>query len=271
MPRQQPIVRSTVFLFFSCVLHASLHAAEPEPLTLDALVAGKLNTLDLTYALNENSIHWPGENYEPFRIKTIATLDKDGVLSKAFCMPEHMGTHIDAPNHFERNQPGVDRVPSVQLFCHGVVIDVTAQASADPDYRLTLADLARWESDHGPIPQQAVVLMRSGWGRFWQQPARFKNQDVRGRLHFPGFSVEAVRWLLENRDIRGIGVDTMSIDFGLSSDFAVHHLINGAGRFGLENVAQLERLPLRDFYLIIAPIKIEDGTGGPTRIFAITR
>lgn len=251
---------------------ASLRADEPlHPLTLEALAAGELRVIDLTYALNERSIHWPGDNYEPFRLKTIATLERDGVLSKAFCMPEHLGTHIDAPNHFERGQPSVDEIRPEQLFCVGVTIDVVGQAMADADYRLSVAHIERWEAEHGPIPQRAVVLLHTGWGRFWSQPARYQNQDVRGKMHFPGFSAEAAQWLLEHRDIRGIGIDTMSIDYGLSQDFPVHHAINGAGRFGLENIAQLDRLPPRDFYLIVAPIKIETGTGGPTRIFAVMR
>jgi kynurenine formamidase len=237
--------------------------------TLDDLVSGKLKIVDLTYALNEKSIYWPGENYEPFRLKTIATLENDGVLSKAFCMPEHLGTHIDAPNHFERNQPSVERIPPDQLLAKGVVIDISSAAMADPDYRLSVADVTRWEAEQGPIEAQSVVIARTGWGRFWNQPARYKNQDVRGQMHFPGFSAEAARFLLDQRDIRGIGIDTMSIDHGLSKDFAVHHAINRRGRYGLENLAQLECLPARGFYLIIAPIKIETGTGGPTRVFAI--
>lgn len=237
--------------------------------TLDALVSGKLAIVDLTYALNERSIYWPGENYEPFRLKTIATLEKNGVLSKSFCMPEHLGTHIDAPNHFERNQASVDQISPQKLLSKGVVIDATAQAAANADYRLSINDVKAWEREHGVIQPQTVVLMRTGWGRYWQQPARFKNQDVRGQMHFPGYSAEAARWLIENRDVRGIGIDTMSIDYGLSKDFAVHHMVNGTGRYGLENLAQLDRLPPRRFYLVIAPIKIETGSGGPARIFAI--
>lgn len=243
----------------------------PAPPTLAELAAGELPIEDLSYALNEKSVYWPGENYEPFRLKTIATLERDGVLSKAFSMPEHLGTHLDAPNHFGAGKPAVEKIPPADLFAEGVVIDVSGQASADADYRLTVDDLQRWERDHGPIPQRAIVFLHTGWGRYWSQPVRYKNADVRGQMHFPGYSAEAARWLIEERDARGIGIDTMSIDYGLSKDFAVHHVVNGASRYGLENVARLERLPARDFFVFVAPIKIEGGTGGPARIFAVLR
>lgn len=237
--------------------------------SLASLVSGKLKIVDLTHALNERNAHWPGENYEPFRLRTIATLEKDGVLSKAFCMPEHLGTHMDAPNHFERNQPSVDQLSPERLMAEGAVIDISPQAAADPDYRLTVDDVGKWEATNGRLNARTVVMLRTGWARFWNEPSRYKNQDVRGRMHFPGYSVGAARFLVEQREVRGIGIDTMSIDYGASRDFAVHHLVNRSGRYGLENVANLDRLPARGFYLIVAPIKIEGGTGGPTRLFAI--
>ena len=235
----------------------------------DRLAAGKLRIVDLTYSLNATSAYWPGPNYEPFRLQTIATLDKDGVLSKSFSMPEHLGTHLDAPNHFERNQPSVEKIPPEQFFAAGVVIDVSAAVSMNEDYQLTAADITAWETEHGPIPRHAVVLLRTGWGRHWKNVVRYQNRDVQGRLHFPGYSAEAARLLIEGRQVKGIGIDTLSIDYGLSREFAVHHIVNAAARYGLENVAQLDQLPAKGFYLVVAPIKIEDGSGGPTRILAI--
>jgi kynurenine formamidase len=244
-------------------------APAESPISLQDVVSGKARLVDLTHVINEQAPYWPGDNYEPFRLRTIATLEKDGVLSKAFSMPEHLGTHLDAPNHFERNRPSVDQLPPADLFAPGVVIDVSAQASMDADYQLTIADLERWERAHGAIPKKAVVLLCTGWGRFWDQPARYRNQDVRGVMHFPGYSAEAAQWLIDQRDVRGIGIDTLSIDPGISRDFATHHAVNRAGRYGLENVAALDELPARGFYLVVAPIKIESGTGGPTRVLAI--
>lgn len=251
-------------------------SADPAPkvnpapsLTLAQLVAGDARFVDLTYPLNSQNAFWPAEGYHPFQLKTLATLEKNGVLSKEFSMPEHLGTHLDAPNHFEKNRPSVAEIPPSQLFAEGVVIDMSLQAGQDADARLTLKDIAEWEQQHGRIPDQAVVLLHTGWGKYWDQFARYKNQDVQGRLHFPSYSAEAAKFLIHERHARGLGVDTLSIDYGLSKDFAVHHIVNSATRYGLENVAHLDQLPPRGFYLVVAPIKIEEGTGGPTRLFAL--
>lgn len=238
-------------------------------LTLGQLAAGDVKLVDLTYALNDSSPFWPGEDYQPFQLRTIATLEKNGVSSKAFAMPEHFGTHLDAPCHFEKGQPTLDQIAETDLFAPGVVIDATMPSEADADYRLSVDDLLGWEREHGAIPQRAIVLLRTGWGRLWSNNVRYRNQDALGKMHFPGYSVEAARWLVKERDVRGIGIDTLSMDHGPSKDFIVHHVINGAGRYGLENVAHLDRLPARNFFLIVAPIKISTGTGGPTRLFAI--
>ncbi|MCC7423461.1 MAG: cyclase family protein [Planctomycetaceae bacterium] len=247
-------------------------SAAPEGLpkgTLADLFQGRATVVDLTWTLNDKSPYWPAENYQPFKLTTIATLEKNGVLSKSLSFPEHLGTHLDAPNHFEKGQPSVEMLAAEQLFAPGIVIDVSLPVESDADYRLTVADVVEWEKQHGRIPEGAVVLLRTGWGRHWTNFDRYKNQDVRGKMHFPGYSAEAARWLVEKRNAKGLGIDTLSVDFGLSTDFAVHHVINGAGRYGLENVAQLDKLPARGFGLIIAPIKVEAGTGGPTRIFAV--
>jgi kynurenine formamidase len=251
-------------------------AQEPGPkndsvigVTLGQVAAGDAKLLDLTYPLNDTSPFWPGDNYEPFKLRTIATIEKNGVLSKAFAMPEHFGTHLDAPCHFERDRPSVDEIRSEELFAPGVVIDVTMQAESDADYRLMSSDIETWEKSHGRIPDRAIVLLRTGWGRFWDKVVRYRNQDATGQMHFPGFSAEATRWLIKERQVRAIGIDTLSIDHGPSKDFVVHHVINGAGRYALENLAHLEKLPERDFFLIVAPIKIETGSGGPTRVLAV--
>lgn len=243
--------------------------ADPARLTLEELCSGRLRIVDLAYTLNDKNPYWPGDDYEPFRLKTIATLQKNGVLSKAFYCPEHLGTHLDAPNHFEPNQPAVHELKPENLFAPGVVIDISPQASADADYQLSVSDIADWEKTNGKIPEKAVVLLHTGWGKFWTNYARYKNQDVMGKLHFPGYSADAARLLIKERNAKGIGIDTLSMDYGLSKDFAVHHIVNGAGRYGLENVANLDQLPPRGFYVTVAPIKIETGSGGPTRIFAV--
>lgn len=244
-------------------------ASAPASPALDQLVAGKLQIVDLGWPLSDRNPYWPAENYEPFRLQTIATLEKNGVLSKAFYSPEHLGTHLDAPNHFEKDQPAVDNIDPLNLFAHGIVIDISLKSEADPDYRLTRADLDDWEAQYGPIPQGAVTLLCTGWGRHWNNAARYRNQDAAGKMHFPGYSREAAQLLVGERRAKGLGIDTLSIDYGLSTDFAVHHAVNAAGCYGLENLARLEELPPRGFYLFAAPIKIETGSGGPARVIAI--
>lgn len=225
--------------------------------------------VDLTYAFNSQTPYWPGENYKPFELTTIATLEDNGVLSKAISLPEHLGTHLDAPNHFESGQPSAEKIPVETFFGPGVVIDLSLKAEVDPDVLLSREDIDAWEKEHGRVPDGAIVLLHTGWGRFWTNYERYKNQDAMGTLHFPSFSAEAARFLIEERHCKGLGIDTLSIDPGTSKDFAVHHLVNKASRYGLENVAQLDKLPASGFDVIVAPMKIENGTGGPTRIFAV--
>lgn len=240
-------------------------------LPLRSLLDESVTVLDLGYSLNDRSPFWPGDDYEPFKLKTIATLEKNGVLSKAFAVPEHFGTHVDAPNHFERNQPAVDEIRPRDFFGPGVVIDVTMQAEVDANYRASQKDVEAWEQAHGKIPAGAIVFLKTGWGQHWKNPARYRNQDSTGRMRFPGFSVEAAKFLIEQRAAKALAIDTLSIDHGPSKDFAVHHLVNRAGRYAVENVAQLGKLPARNFLVVVAPIKIETGSGGPARVFAILK
>jgi kynurenine formamidase len=270
-PRSWLSIVGVLFLFLATPfeIRADEKTAPEVPLTLDDVVDGKARLVDLTYPLNARNPYWPGPGYTPFELKPIATIEKNGVLSQAFCTPEHLGTHLDAPNHFALHQPDVSAMPAESFFARGIVIDASQAAAADPDYRLTPADITRWERLHGPVPSGAVVLLYTGWGAFWNNYSRYANHDARGKMHFPGYSAEAARLLIHDRQAKGLGIDTLSMDYGLSRDFVVHHIVNGAGRYGLENVAHLDSLPPRGFYLFVAPIKIEHGSGGPTRIFAI--
>ncbi len=240
-------------------------------MSLADLAGGRLRLVDLTWAINSKSAYWPGDEYKPFELHTIATLEKDGVLSNAFSMPEHLGTHLDAPNHFERNRPSVDEIPPANLVAPGVVIDVSAAVAGNPDYTVSVDDVRRHEKEHGRIPEGAAVLAYTGWSQFWSNPVRYTARDVMGKLHFPGFSAEAVKFLIDERQVRGVGIDTLSVDPGLSRDFPVHHLLGKADRWGLENMAHLKDLPPQGFYVIVAPIKIQTGSGGPARVFAVVK
>jgi kynurenine formamidase len=236
---------------------------------LEGIANGKTRLIDLTHPLNSQNPYWPGPGYAPFQYETFATLEKNGVLSGRFTMAEHTGTHLDAPNHFVAGQIPLDRIPLEQLFVPAVVIDVRTKTSQNSDYLLTASDITDWEAAHGTIPQNAVVMMFTGWDERWTDFDRYKNAEKDGVLHFPGFSVEAAQILAEQRGIAGIGIDTLSVDFGMSKDFSVHRLVHGRGKYHLENVANLGSLPPAGAFLVVAPIKIENGTGGPARIFAL--
>lgn len=253
----------------ACLLPGVARSQGSESVTLEQLSNGQARFVDLGHSLNAQNAYWPGDDYVPFQLKTIATIEKDGVLSKLMTLPEHLGTHLDAPNHFVEGQPSVDRLTPEQLNGPGVVIDVEPAVEADPDFLLSAEYIRTWESEHGAIPDGAIVFLHTGWGKYWSNYTRYKNADVRGKLHFPGFSKEAAEYLVEKRKVRGIGIDTLSIDRGISTEFEVHKVVNGAGRYGLENVAELDRLPARGFHVIVAPMKIENGSGGPARITAI--
>ncbi|OHB90077.1 MAG: cyclase, partial [Planctomycetes bacterium RIFCSPHIGHO2_02_FULL_52_58] len=195
-------------IFF--LMASTLHAQG----LLDALSEGKGRVIDLTYPLNSKNAFWPGESYNSFKHEVLASLEKDRVYSGGYSTPEHLGTHMDAPAHFEPNQPTVDKIPLEDLVGLAVVIDVSLKASAsggDPDYRLRVEDVAEWEKKHGTIPQGAIVLLYTGWGRRWEDYERYKNADKNGALHFPGFSGESALFLADNRQAKALGIDTMSV------------------------------------------------------------
>lgn len=229
--------------------------------------------LDLTYPLDEQAVFWPTN--KPFTWEKAAwgmTAKGYWYASGEFSMSEHGGTHIDAPIHFAQGRLPVDAIPLQSLVAPAVVIDVRTMVGQDRDYRLTIRDIETWESRHGSIPAGAVVLMLTGWGTRWPDKGRYLGSNTPSdpkTLHFPGFSKDAADFLVTQRNVDGIGIDTPSIDYGPSQDFIVHQIVNGADKYGLENIANLEQLPPKGATLVSLPIKIKGGTGGPVRIMAI--
>jgi kynurenine formamidase len=234
---------------------------------LDGIFSGKTRVLDLAYAINDRLVPWPGDE-RWFEAKINASVEKDGYFTLSFWMLEHYGTHLDAPIHFAPGKTAVDRIPVRQLFGPAVVLDVRAEGAADADYQLAATRVEEWETRNGEIPEGAIVLLRTGWASRWPDGQRYRNEDASGRMHFPGFSVDAVEKLIE-RKVSGLGCDTMSVDRGESTDFAVHHLALGAGLYHLENLSDLSELPEKGAFLVVAPIKLEGGSGGPVRVFAL--
>jgi kynurenine formamidase/D-alanyl-D-alanine dipeptidase len=230
--------------------------------------------LDLTWTFDATTLYWP-TSPSAFELKPLAHGPTEGgyfYSANTFCAPEHGGTHLDAPSHFAEKGWTADQIPLERLIAPGAVVDVTRQASADADYRLTKDDLVAWEKDHGRIPPGAIVLLRTGWGRRWPDRGRYfgdVNSKDASHLHFPGYGEESARFLVSDRHVSALGIDTPSIDYGPSKDFRVHVIAMGANVIGLENVAHLEGVPPTGALIVALPVKIGGGSGGPLRLAAI--
>jgi kynurenine formamidase len=233
----------------------------------EGIFSGKTRVLDLAYAINDRLVPWPGDK-RWFEANVNASVERDGYFTRSFWMLEHYGTHLDAPIHFPPGKTPVDQIPPRRFFGAAAVLDVRVEGAADADYQLPAVRIDDWEKRHGQIPVGAIVLLRTGWASRWPDPRSYRNEDEAGRMHFPGFSLEAVERLIE-RQVSGIGCDTMSVDCGASQDFAGHHLALGAGLYNLENLSDLSELPEQGAFLVVAPIKLEGGSGGPVRVFAL--
>lgn len=244
------------------------------PLSAQALDLDEYQAVDLTHPFNERTLYWP-TSPSTFHLERLAygpTPAGFFYAANALSGPEHGGTHLDAPIHFAEGRLTVDQIPLERLVAPAVVIDVTRQAAADPDYRLTREDVLAFERDHGPIEAGHIVILRTGWSRFWPDAKRYLGDDAPGDasdLHFPSYGEAAARLLVEERKVAMLGADVASIDYGPSQDFIVHRIANGANVPGLENLTALERLPMTGALVIALPMKIEGGSGGPTRVIAL--
>lgn len=227
---------------------------------------GRRRVADLTYTLGEDfPAYTPGE--EAVR-RPGATITANGFYQQRWDLYEHTGTHVDAPAHFNPNGRYASELTAGELMVPAVVVDIADRAAQNPDAVVTIADLRNHERRHGRIEDRAAVLMYSGWGAKVADPDVYRGTDSAGVLHFPGFSADACAWLLRRRRIRALGVDTLSIDPGNSATFAAHKILNGAERYGIENLANLHRLPARGASIMVGLIPFEQGSGGPARVLA---
>jgi len=229
--------------------------------------------LDLTHPFDEQTIYWPQNKRFQWE-KTDWGVTPGGYWYSAamFSAAEHGGTHLDAPIHFGQGRQTVDQIPVGRLTGPAVVLDLREPCRANPDYELTVDDLRAWETVHGRMPEGAIVLMLTGWGSRWPDAKRYLGTETPGdarTLHFPGVSREAAEFLVTQRAVHGVGIDTASIDPGRSPDFPAHRIFNGADVYALENIAALEQVPARGATIIALPMKIKGGTGGPVRIIAL--
>jgi kynurenine formamidase len=195
-------------------------------------------------------------------------LKKDGFNLYWWRIIEHAGTHLDAPIHFSENGASVDKIGVETLVVPLAVVDVAAKAAQNADYQVTRADLAAWERRHGRLPTNCCLAMHSGWARHAGDAAKYTGKDA-GGFHFPGVAPDAAEWLLKERRVAGLAVDTLSLDHGPSKDFKTHTLWLSSGRWGLENVANLDKVPASGATLVVGAAKVKDATGGPTRLIAL--
>jgi kynurenine formamidase len=247
--------------------------AQPVMAQRAAFPAGRV--VDLTHAFDASTVYWP--TAESFKLET----DFEGVTDKGYfysayrySAAEHGGTHLDSPVHFAKGRHTVDQIPLEQLMGAAVVIDVTKQCAANPDYQVSVADFQYWERTNDRIANGTIVLLRTGFGKHYPDRKKYLGTDERGadavpKLHFPGLDPAAARWLTQNRSIKAIGLDTASIDRGQSTLFESHRILFDKNIPAFENVANLDQLPVKGFSVIALPMKIKGGSGGPLRIIAL--
>jgi len=224
--------------------------------------------VDLTHTLDEKVPFWPGTNYFPLKTWTLARFEEVRAFSRAYSLPEHYGTHVDAPVHFAEGQASIEGVLPGNLVGPAVVFDIRGKAALDPDAVLTPEDVDAWEALHGPVPRGAIVLLRTGWGARWGDMKAYRNFDAAGRLRFPSYGLEAARRLLVDRGCRGLGIDALSVDRGIDAEFPVHRMGSALGRWFLENVAALDRLPPTGAVVVVAPLPLRGGSGAQARVLA---
>jgi kynurenine formamidase len=230
--------------------------------------------IDLTHDFADDAVYWP--TADPFLLEVVSRGRTDAgffYAANRFAAAEHGGTHIDAPIHFAEGRWTLAEIPLEKLMGPAAVVDVSGSAARERDYLVTVADLEAWEERHGRLPDGAILLLYTGFGRYWPDRTRYMGTDARGAeavadLHFPGLAPEAARWLVENRTVHAVGLDTPSIDHGRSTLFESHVTLFTANIPAFENVANLDRLPATGAIVVAMPMKIRDGTGGPLRIAA---
>jgi kynurenine formamidase len=230
--------------------------------------------VDLSYAFDSTTIYWP--TARPFRLEVVSAQRTPAgyyYAANNFSAAEHGGTHLDAPVHFAEGRHTTDQIPLNQLIGPAVVVDLRGEVDrVGADYRVPVAALESWERVHGAVPEGAIVLFLTGWGTRWPDRARYLGTTKTGaaavpELHFPGIAPETARWLVA-RKVHAVGLDTPSLDYGQSTTFDVHQILFAADIPGLENVANLDRLPATGSYVVALPMKIAGGSGGPLRIAA---
>ena len=238
------------------------------------VMLGKGKWVDLTHEFSTNTIFWP--TAEKFSLESEFHGHTPGgyfYAANRSRASAHGGTQIDAPIHFAEGRRTVDQLTIDQLTGAAVVVNVSTQALRNSDYLVSVADFKEWEAKHREIPKGSIVLINTGFARHWPDAKKYLGTDEKGqgavaKLHFPGLHPDAARWLVSERGIKAVGIDTASIDFGQSTLFESHRVLSDKNVPAFENVAGLEQLPPTGAYVVALPMKIKGGSGGPLRIVA---
>jgi kynurenine formamidase len=251
-------------LFQGAALAAAAVAVAPAPAAAEVMAKGK--PIDLTHSLVPEFPTYFGA--QQFWIDQKFNYAEHKFNLNEWRLNEHTGTHMDAPLHFSADGTSVGDIPVDKLVCPLCVIDIREKAAADADAQVTPDDIKAWIAANGPIPAGACVAMSSGWDAHVGTD-KFRNADGEKKMHFPGFHLEAAKMLMEDGNAAGMAVDTLSLDFGQSGDFATHYAWLPSGRWGIENIANLAAVPAKGATVIVAAPKVKAGTGGLTRVIAI--
>ena len=234
---------------------------------LSQLLAGA-RVIDMTYPLTTDFPLYPV--YDPVRVAEKFSCEKDGFCVKSWAFDEHSGTHVDAPAHFGDGAATVDQIVPEELILPVAVLDIRERVEHDHDATVTPDDVLDWERRHGPLPERCAVFALTGWGTRVHDPAAYLNADAGGTMHTPGFSAELSDFLKdEHSGVRAIGLDTASLDIGASADFPAHVSWLPSGRYGIENLANMDQLPPLGAVAIVGAPRLAGGSGGPTRVLAL--
>lgn len=222
--------------------------------------------VDLTHKICPDIPIWPDDPTVQF--ETVTNIEKSGYFLRKFSMGEHSGTHINAPNSFYAGGASIDRYQPQSLVVPAIAIDIREQSLVNPDYILTIDDILNWEQQHGFIEAGNIIILDTGWQEKWRDDRSFFNRDDRGNCHFPGFGKAATQFLLEERLIAGVGIDTHGVDPGQDESFAVNKLVLAKQRIVLENLANIDQLPAVGITLVIGILPLLGGSGSPVSVLA---
>jgi kynurenine formamidase len=221
----------------------------------------------LSHVIGDDAPMYPGDPL--VEIRPVATIEHDGYYLQSLTVGEQSGTHWAAPAHFHAGLAAADELDPGDFFRPAVVLDTRAAAARDPDFALGVAAIEQWEAACGPIPPHSAVIMWTGFEERWHDPAAYLNADSAGRLHYPGFGAEATRWLIEQRSIGVLGIDTMGIDPGADTAFTANQLLLQEHRLHLENLCGLSQMPPAGGWIIVGGLRIRAGSGSPATVFGL--